>query len=44
MNSVTIGDRTFVYAAGSDDDGISGFEVMADGQLFGRCHVNSTKG
>src|SRR5687767_1755630 len=30
---VTIGGRTFVYIGGSTDDGISGFELTANGTL-----------
>ncbi|MCZ4352471.1 hypothetical protein O4H61_08075 [Roseovarius aestuarii] len=40
VKTVTVGDRTFVYTASPDEGGISGFEVMADGQLLGVANVS----
>ena len=33
VHAVTLAERTFVYAAGAGDSGISGFELGADGSL-----------
>ena len=42
LTTASVGDKTFVFVAGNEDDGISSFEVATNGSLTSRSNVSDT--